>query len=938
MKQNVRSKIVILLLFFLVTTSVFAQPDKRIGIVYSEPSANQFYDKFAYSQLYMAMQHQARMAGIPYDLLSEDDLTSITNLTAYDALIIPSMQYVTASKLSAIEATLNQAVFNYGIGLVVSGNLMTNSESGGQLAGDAYSRMKQWLGVSYADSASGVAMKIRANDISHPVMRDYSAGELILNYDQIWFDSFQSVAGQSANVLATLEVGAQSYNGVIATQTGGHNVHFANYQLLGDTNLVWSSLQWVVYGDELPVGLKLSRQNSIFIARNDMDSSMYPSLLSTNIIPLYNLLTDWKTEFNFVGSYYINIGNDPASGMYNWGISGPVFSDYISLGNEIGTHSWTHPFYTSNLSSIELEFEFNQSRMEIGSRLGIDVIGAAIPGNPESLAVDQQIEAYFDYVSGRSGVVGDGYPGAIGRMWPGANMIYFSLNMSPDYTLIEYLGHSSSEAELIWQDEYYGILRHASQPVIHWMWHDYGPVSGGNNYSLAMYANTIAMAHANGSEFVTLADLYDRINAHEAATLTVTGANPVTASVNANGVGQFSLMVQSDQIISQVDNWYAYDDDQIFLPDDGGQFIFQMGDNQVDVTRITALPMRARLMTLSGNGTELAFSFEGAGTVSVHLNPALAADLSVEGSDGFTQIGNHLSLYFGSNIGLHTVNLVQGSGSNQPPVANDQAVSLPQDSSIAITLTASDPEGNPLTFSIDTGPSQGQGQLSGVVPNLTYTPAPGFSGNDSFTFIANDGGFNSNIATVSISITANDGSISNPAPGLTVDGDLSDWSGLASFGPDPNDVSGTSNLLDWLEGWLAHDDTNLYLAFRNDGPISLSWGHNLYLDTDGNADTGFHYGGLYAIGADYLIQLGDLYQYTGNGSSWSWQYIGALTTVVSGNQAEFSLPRAWIGSPTNLRLFFLGENVAYSGGTTEDYYPDDVTNTTANIRFFSYSF
>ncbi|MDH5393525.1 MAG: hypothetical protein OEY11_10095, partial [Gammaproteobacteria bacterium] len=103
-----------------------------------------------------------------------------------------------------------------------------------------------------------------------------------------------------------------------------------------------------------------------------------------------------------------------------------------------------------------------------------------------------------------------------------------------------------------------------------------------------------------------------------------------------------------------------------------------------------------------------------------------------------------------------------------------------------------------------------------------------------------------------------------------------------------------------------------------------------------SAATGFHNGGEYAIGADYLLQSGDLYQYTGTGSSWSWLHIGSVISAVSGNQAEFSIPLAWLGNPVSLQLFLLAENVAYSGGSTEDYYPDDVLNAAASLRFFSY--
>jgi hypothetical protein len=92
---------------------------------------------------------------------------------------------------------------------------------------------------------------------------------------------------------------------------------------------------------------------------------------------------------------------------------------------------------------------------------------------------------------------------------------------------------------------------------------------------------------------------------------------------------------------------------------------------------------------------------------------------------------------------------------NNPPVANDQGVITDEDTAVSITLTASDPDNDPndpLTYSVVTGPANGT--LSGVAPSLTYTPDPDYNGSDSFTFKANDGELDSNIATVSITVTA----------------------------------------------------------------------------------------------------------------------------------------------------------------------------------------
>ncbi len=95
--------------------------------------------------------------------------------------------------------------------------------------------------------------------------------------------------------------------------------------------------------------------------------------------------------------------------------------------------------------------------------------------------------------------------------------------------------------------------------------------------------------------------------------------------------------------------------------------------------------------------------------------------------------------------------LIEAVGSpNGVPTADDKSATLDEDTSTSITLTGSDPDGDPLTFSVDSGPANGS--LSGTAPNLTYTPDPDFNGSDSFTYVANDGSVNSPAATVSLTV------------------------------------------------------------------------------------------------------------------------------------------------------------------------------------------
>ena len=96
--------------------------------------------------------------------------------------------------------------------------------------------------------------------------------------------------------------------------------------------------------------------------------------------------------------------------------------------------------------------------------------------------------------------------------------------------------------------------------------------------------------------------------------------------------------------------------------------------------------------------------------------------------------------------------MVRVAAVNRAPVAKNQSVRTSEDTAKTIRLRATDADGNPLKYLIVSGPTYGK--LAGTAPNVTYTPAPNYYGPDTFTFKANDGKVDSNVATVSITITA----------------------------------------------------------------------------------------------------------------------------------------------------------------------------------------
>src|SRR5207302_1368217 len=166
---------------------------------------------------------------------------------------------------------------------------------------------------------------------------------------------------------------------------------------------------------------------------------------------------------------------------------------------------------------------------------------------------------------------------------------------------------------------------------------------------------------------------------------------------------------------------------------------------------------------------------------------------------------------------------------NHAPVADAQAVTTAEDTAKAIVLTATDADGDALTFSLVAGPLHGA--LSGVAPNITYTPAANYNGSDSFTFKANDGTVDSSAATVSLTITAvNDAPVADAQAVTTaeetgratcrtasdVDGDSLTYAGVTA--PTHGTLSGTAPNLTYTPaaGYFGSDS---FTFKANDGTV-----------------------------------------------------------------------------------------------------------------------
>lgn len=659
---------------FVSSTALPTRTDlsKRIAIVHSETSANNFFDKKSYYQLFTTAQSQAFAAGIPFDLLTESDLKDLSKLVNYDALVFPSFTNVNQADLSAIENSLTQAVVKYGIGIVTSGDFMTNSETGAALAGDPYSRMKNLLGIQRTAGGGIVNAVVKAKDVSSGILSSaYTAGEELVSYNQTAFAAYSAIG--AGTILAEQTVNGTNYNAVVATKTGGQNVHFANQAIFADSKIVTDAIESIVYKDNTKVSLDLTRNTSLFLSRDDVDLSRFGAEAPIVESKLADILTQWKSKYGFVGSHFINIGNDPANGEFtDWNVMRPIYQRWLALGNEIGTHSYTHPNFTSNLTPAEIEFEFNQSKNIISQQLGINITGAAVPGNPESLRVDQELDKYFQYYTG----VGTSYNTAAGFLDPTSKGVYFAPNITFDFSAIGFQKLTNAQTAALWDKEYNQLRSNAHKPIVQFAWHDYGATGSDPLYDPAIFDNFIAKAATDGTEFVTFDDAQNRIRTLDKSKLTVNQVGDVISATATpdgatSGLGKFSLDIQSTQQIKNVTNYYAFDKDSVFLTKSGGSYTINLGTTADNVTHIVALAQRAELLSVTGDGQNLDYSFNGEGKISIDLNVPTDRGFVATGANSYTLTGNRLDMTF-DRVATYTAkvaiapntNLTGGSGND----------------------------------------------------------------------------------------------------------------------------------------------------------------------------------------------------------------------------------------------------------------------------------
>lgn len=152
------------------------------------------------------------------------------------------------------------------------------------------------------------------------------------------------------------------------------------------------------------------------------------------------------------------------------------------------------------------------------------------------------------------------------------------------------------------------------------------------------------------------------------------------------------------------------------------------------------------------------------------LSFALLAE-KVAGDNGLDELSFRSSEYPDAALRPY-LTLEEGVETNTAPTADQVAVEGEQDTTFAWAPVVADADGDELTCAIADAPVNGTATVAEDCSSGTYTPNAGYVGNDSFTYIANDGIDDSASATVSATVNPVDPTILES--GFET-GDFSEW-------------------------------------------------------------------------------------------------------------------------------------------------------------------
>ncbi|WP_415762878.1 tandem-95 repeat protein, partial (plasmid) [Priestia megaterium] len=225
-------------------------------------------------------------------------------------------------------------------------------------------------------------------------------------------------------------------------------------------------------------------------------------------------------------------------------------------------------------------------------------------------------------------------------------------------------------------------------------------------------------------------------------TITNSGSYVYTPNLNFNGTDQFTVLVSDGQggtAVSTVTVTVTPVNDAPTVPN----YTFSTQEDSPVVgaivgTDVDGNPLSYQLQNRPTNGIAVV---NANGTFSYQPN------LNFNGSDQFTVLVSDGQ--GGTAVSTVTINVIPV---NDPPITSNVSFTIAEDSTLINRVVAVDPDGDPLTFSLQAAPGNGVAVVN-ANGTFSYQPNLNFNGTDQFTVLVSDGQGGTAVSTVTVTVT-----------------------------------------------------------------------------------------------------------------------------------------------------------------------------------------
>lgn len=167
------------------------------------------------------------------------------------------------------------------------------------------------------------------------------------------------------------------------------------------------------------------------------------------------------------------------------------------------------------------------------------------------------------------------------------------------------------------------------------------------------------------------------------------------------------------------------------------------------------MPAQGQILASDDDGDALNYQLAEAPTHgSVVVDAATGAfvyspDADYSGSDRFV-----VTISDGHGATATSTISVDVMAIQDAPVSSDQRLATEEDAALAGTVTATDADGDAVSYDLDRVPSHGSVVLDAATGAFTYTPDPDYHGNDDFVVVVRDAYGNFTNATITVDVAA----------------------------------------------------------------------------------------------------------------------------------------------------------------------------------------